>query len=215
MHKLQIGFPENVLFHQYEVTIMSLLLSEYCNMYLNEKIDIYTLLIKSIFHDFSEYKGTEIISQFKNYNEITKKMFAEIEANDEKELEEKLGTNIYNIIFNYKSDTEGYIAELADKISGIMKLWVEVAYFHNYVFIKTINAVYQGRFKSFLRIENIDKISNKSFFIELLRKCYIYIKENLLENDIEYSLKYFTKEDLEQFKEEINTLKSRPEIFLK
>ena len=70
---------------------MSILLAEYSNKNLGENLDIYTIIIKSLFHDFTEYKGTEIITQFKNYNDVTKKMFAEIEENDEKDLKEKIG----------------------------------------------------------------------------------------------------------------------------
>lgn len=207
--------PENVLFHQYMVTIMSLMFAEYSNEKLGESIDIYEILLKSLFHDFSEYKGTEIVTQFKNYNEITKKMFAEIEENDEKELEDKIGTNLYNIILRYKKGAEGYISELVDKMLGIMKLWVEVGYLHNYTFIKTINSIYQDRFKRFLKIESIDEIKNKSFYLELLREYYIYIKEHLIEKDLEYFFKYFSEEELEQFRDELRLLKSKPETFLK
>lgn len=207
--------PENVLFHQYTVTIMSLLLAEYNNYELNENIDIYNLIVKSLFHDFGEYKGTEIITQFKNYNDITKKMFAEIEANDEKELQEKIGTNLYIIISQYKNGPEGYISEIIDKMQGIMKLWVEVGYFHNYTFIKTIDSIFQNRFKRFLRVYDIDGIKNKKFYLELLRQYYIYIKEHLMEVDLEYFFKYFTEEELEEFRQEIKLLKTNPESFLK
>lgn len=207
--------PENVLFHQYTVTLMSILLAEYSNKELKENIDIYTIILKSLFHDFSEYKGTEIITQFKNYNETTKKMFAEIEANDEKELEDKIGKNLCTIIYEYKKGAEGYVSEIIDKILGIMKLWVEVGYLHNYTFIKTIDSVYQDRFKRFLRVENINEIKNKSFYIDLLREYYIYIKQHLIEKDITYFLKYFTEEELKEFKKEIETLKNNPETFLK
>lgn len=207
--------PENVLFHQYTVAIMSLLLAEYSNHELKENIDIYDLIVKSLFHDFGEYKGTEIITQFKNYNEITKKMFAEIEEKDEKELEEKIGTNLYIIISQYENGPEGYISEVINKMLGIMKLWVEVGYFHNYTFIKTINSIFQNRFKRFLRVYEIDEIKNKKFYLELLRKYYIYIKEHLMKADLEYFFKYFTKEELEQFRQEIKLLKINPESFLK
>ena len=207
--------PENVLFHQYTVTLMSILLAEYSNKELKENIDIYTIIVKSLFHDFSEYKGTEIITQFKNYNETTKRMFAEIEANDEKELEDKIGKNLCTIIYEYKKGAEGYVSEIIDKILGIMKLWVEVGYLHNYTFIKTIDSVYQDRFKRFLRVENINEIKNKSFYIDLLREYYIYIKQHLIEKDITYFLKYFTEEELKEFKKEIETLKNNPETFLK
>ena len=207
--------PENVLFHQYTVTLMSILLAEYSNKELKESIDIYTIIVKSLFHDFGEYKGTEIITQFKNYNEITKKMFAEIEANDEKELEDKIGKNLCTIIYEYKKGAEGYVSEIIDKMLGIMKLWVEVGYLHNYTFVKTINSVYQDRFKRFLRIEKIKEIKNKDFYIDLLREYYIYIKQHLIENDITYFLKYFTEEELDEYRKEIETLKNNPETFLK
>lgn len=207
--------PENVLFHQYTVTLMSILLAEYSNKELKENIDIYTIIVKSLFHDFSEYKGTEIITQFKNYNETTKKMFAEIEANDEKELEDKIGENLCSIIYEYKKGAEGYVSEIIDKMLGIMKLWVEVGYLHNYTFIKTIDSVYQDRFKRFLRIENINEINNKAFYIDLLREYYIYIKQHLIEKDITYFLKYFTEEELDEYRKEIETLKNNPETFLK
>ncbi len=207
--------PENVLLHQYMVTIMSIMIAEYSNRELGENIDIYTILVKSLFHDFSEYKGTEIITYFKNYNDETKKMFAEIEATDEKELEKKIGENLYIIISEYKCGPEGYVSEVIDKILGIMKLWIEVEYFHNYTFIKTINAIYQDRFKRFLRINDIDEIKNKSFYLDFLREYYIYIKENLIEKDLNYFFKYFTEQELEVFRTEIRLLKSKPEIFLK
>ena len=207
--------PENVLFHQYTVAIMSLLIAEYCNNKLKENFDMYTILIKSLFHDFGEYKGTEIVTGFKNYNDVTKKMFEEIEENDEKELEAKIGTNLYFIISKYKYGAEGFLSEVVDKMLGIMKIWVEVGYFHNYTYIKTTAAIYQDRFKRFLRVENIDEIKNKSFYLELLREYYIYIKENTMEKDLEYFFKYYTKEELEKFREEIKLLKSSPETFLK
>lgn len=96
-----------------------------------------------------------------------------------------------------------------------MKLWVEVGYFHNYTFIRTINSIYQDRFKRFLRIKDINKIKNKSFYLDLLREYYIYIKEHLMENDLDYFLKFFTEEELGMFREEIKLLKSNPETFLK
>lgn len=207
--------PENVLFHQYLVTIMSLILAEYCNKEFEEKIDMYTIIVKSLFHDFGEYKGNEVVTQFKNYNDVTKKMFAEIEANDEKELENKIGRNLYTIISQYKYGAEGFVSEAIDKMLGIMKLWIEVGFFNNYTFIKTTDSIFQDRFKRFLKIENIDEIKNKSFYLELLRECYVYIKEHLMEKDLEYFFKYFTKEELEDFRKEISLLKSNPEIFLK
>ena len=104
---------------------------------------------------------------------------------------------------------------MVDKMLGIMKLWVEVGYFHNYNFIKAITSIYQDRFKRFLRIENIDELKNKDFYLNLLREYYIYIKEHLVEQDLEYFFRYFTKEELIEFREEIALLNNNPEAFLK
>ena len=121
-----VVIPENVLFHQYIITVSSIIFSQYLNNELKENIDIYKITLKSLFHDFGEYKGNEIVTQVKNYNEDTIKMFKEIEDKDELELKSKIGTNLYDIISNYKEGAEGYISELLDKMFGIMKLWVEV-----------------------------------------------------------------------------------------
>ena len=207
--------PDNVLFHQYMVATMSLLIAEYSNRELGENIDVYDILVKSMFHDFAEYKGTEIITQFKNYNDITIKMFAEIEENDERELEGKISTNLYNIIVNFTQGAGGYIVEAIDKLTSIMKLWIEVRYFHNYTFVKTVNSIYQDRFKRFLKINNVDGIKNKSFYLDFIREYYVYIKERLLEFDIDCSLMYFTEKEIEEFRAEIKLLKSKPEAFLK
>lgn len=210
-----IQIPENVLFHQFTITVASLILAQYCNKEFKENIDIYTIISKSLFHDFSEYKGTEIITAFKNYNDITKKMFAEIEENDEKELKEKIGKNLYIIISEYKNGAEGFISEIIDKMLGIMKLWIEVGYFNNYTVIKTIDAIYQERFKKFLKIEKIDELKNKKFYLDLLREDYIYVKEHLIEKNLEIFFKYFTKDELKKYREEIKLLKENPESFLK
>lgn len=206
--------PENVLFHQYNTTILSLLLTQYCNKELKEKFNIYTLISKSLFHDFGEYKGTEIITQLKNYNEVTKKMFAEIEERDEKELENRIGTNLYNIILESHAGAEGYVSELIDKVVAFIKIWVEVDYLNNYTWIRLTNSIFQDRFKKFLRVENIDNINKKSFYLDFLREAYIYLKEHLVKKDTKYFLKYFTIEEMHMYEEEIENLRNNPDTFL-
>ena len=211
---LQPIIPENVLTHQYLIAVASIIMAEYCNFNLKEKFDIYTIIVKSLFHDFGEYKGTEIVTQFKNYNDVSKKMFAEIEENAQKELEEKIGSNLYSIICKFKNGKEGYLAELNDKILGIFKIWIEIYYLNNNVFIKTSDSIYQDRFKRFMRIKKLDDINNKDFFLDLLRESYIYIKEHVIEKDVAYFLKYYTAEELQKFRDEINNLKNNPDSFL-
>ncbi len=207
--------PENVLLHQYTMTVTSIIMADYCNNNLQDKFDLYTIIVKSLFHDFGEYKGNEIITNFKNYNETTKKMFSEIEEKDAKDLESQIGTNLYIIISNYKNGLEGYLSELIDKMLGIMKLWIEVGYLNNNTYIKIIHSIYQDRFKRFLRIENIENAHNKDFYLGILKECYIYIKELLVEKDLNYFFKYFTEEELHEFRSEIKHLKDNPNEFLK
>ena len=90
--------PENVLMHQYTIAVTSIIFSQYLNQELGETIDIYKVVLKSLFHDFGEYKGNEIITQVKNYNEDTKKMFYAMGKADEEELKEQIGENLFEII---------------------------------------------------------------------------------------------------------------------
>ena len=204
--------PENVLFHQYVMTIVSILFSQYLNKELGENFDIYKIMYKSLFHDFGEYKGNEIVTQVKNYNEETKKMFAEMEAADEKELENRIGHNLYEIVTNYKAEKEGYLSNLLDKIFGIMKLWVEEGYMNNLTYIKSICSIYQERFK---KLKMVDKeIKNKDFLFDLLRESYIYIKEHMMKKDKELFLLYFTKEEGIEIEKELELIKRDRNAFL-
>ncbi|MBP3464126.1 MAG: HD domain-containing protein [Clostridia bacterium] len=214
---LTTTIPENVLFHQYTITITSIIFAEYLNKEMNENMDIHKIMYKSLFHDFSEYKGNEIVTQVKNYNQDTIKLFAELEENDEKELKSKVGEEIYHIIKNAKKEKEGYIYDLIDKILGIAKLWIEIGYMHNYTYIKSICSIYQSRFKRFRNKDNkyqIDEIKNKEFLLEFLRESYIYIKEHMVNQDSIMILQYFTQEDVDAMKREIKEIKENPEAFL-
>ena len=113
-----------------------------------------------------------------------------------------------------KNEKEGYILDLLDKIIAIMKLWIEVRYMHNYTYIKSINAVYQERFKRFLKLDKIDDIKNKEFLREFLRKRYIYIKENMTNQDEEILKQYFTENDIQEIKKEIKNITEKLEYFL-
>lgn len=206
--------PENVLFHQYTLSIVSILFANYLNNELNESIDIYKLMCKSLFHDFGEYKGNEIISHVKYYNEETTKMFAEMEASDEKDLENKIGTNLYKVIIHYHEEKEGYVSELLDKILGIMKIWIEFRYMNNYTYIKALTSVYQGRFKRFKNIDMLNRFKNPDFLLDLLRETYIYIKENTMSRDRNMFLKYFSEEEEKSFKEELKSIKENKDKFL-
>jgi len=206
--------PENVLFHQYLVTITSIILSEYLNEVLDEGIEINKIVYKSLFHDFGEYKGNEIVTQIKNYNEDTIKIFAEIEEKDELELKDKIGNNLYTIMKDYKEEKEGYISEVIDKITGIMKLWIEIEYFNNLTYIKSICSIYQERFKRFKKKEKLKNIKNKEFLLDLLRESYIYIKENMILKNDTILLTYFTKEEKKELLKEIKELKENKDSFL-
>lgn len=195
--------PENVLFHQYTIATTSIIFAEYLNNEFKENFDIALLMERTLFHDFGEYKGNEIVTQVKYYNEDTIKMFKEIEEIDEKELQSKVGDEIYNLIITAKDGKEGYVFDLLDKILGIAKIWIEVGYMHNYTYLKAICAIYQERFKRFLKLEKIDDIKNKEFLREFLRNSYIYIKEHTINKDKEILKQYFTEDDIKELNEEI------------
>lgn len=205
--------PENVLFHQYTITLVSIIFSEYLNS-IGENIDIYKIVVKSLFHDFSEFTGNEIVTQVKNYNEDTIKMFAEIEEKDEEVLKEKLGEDIYIIISEYKKEKEGYVSEVVDKVLGIMKLWIELEYMNNMKFIKSICSIFQSRFKRFKKIEEMDNIKNKEHILDIVREVYIFLKENMMDKNEELLLQEFTKEEIKEFRKEIKLIKKNKKEFL-
>lgn len=196
---------EDVLFHQYSMTVANIVFTDYM-ISQGEEIDQYKLVCKTLFHDFGEYKGNEIVAQIKQYNDETIKMFAEIEENDEKELEKLLGKDIYKIICEYKNEKEGYIADILDKILGIMKLWVEVGYMSNFTYIKSICSVYQKRFAKFKNIDRIKELKNKEFLLEFLKNSYVFVKENLINVNSNILSKYFTSEEIQEFQKELNKL---------
>jgi len=205
---------ENVLMHQYTIAVTSIIFSQYLNQELGETIDIYKVVLKSLFHDFGEYKGNEIITQVKNYNEDTKKMFYAMGKADEKELKDQIGENLFEIISCADDEQEGYILELLDKMIAIMKLCIEVKYMGNQTYLKSICSVFQSRFKRFKKVEQIDTLKNKEFYLDLVRCCYIYVKEHLLEYNEELFLKYFTKKEQWEYREEIAQIKADKTKFL-
>lgn len=206
--------PENVLMHQYTIAVTSIIFSQYLNQELGETIDIYKVVLKSLFHDFGEYKGNEIITQVKNYNEDTKKMFYAMGKADEEELKEQIGDNLFEIISCADDEQEGYILEVLDKMLGIMKLCIEVEYMGNQTYLKAICSVFQSRFKRFKKVEKIDSLKNKEFYLDLVRYCYIYVKEHLLEYNPTLLLQYYTKQEQEEMRREIAEIKEDKTKFL-
>ena len=206
--------PENVLMHQYTIAVTSIIFSQYLNQELGETIDIYKVVLKSLFHDFGEYKGNEIITQVKNYNEDTKKMFYAMGKADEEELKEQIGENLFEIISCADDEQEGYILEVLDKMLGIMKLCIEVGYMGNQTYLKSICSVFQSRFKRFKKVEKIDSLKNKEFYLDLVRYCYIYVKEHLLEYNPTLLLQYYTKQEQEEMRREIAEIKEDKTKFL-
>lgn len=206
--------PENVLYHQFVVAILSIIFSEYLNKEELENINVGDIVYKSLFHDFAEYKGNEIVAQVKNHNESTIKMFKMIEEQDELELKNILGDNLHEIMTNFKKGKDGYISELLDKIIAIIKIWYEVIMLGNVAFIRAAGSIYQERFKRFKKKERLEELQNPQFFIDLLRECFIFVKESLLNYNQELFLLYYTLEDIDKIKTEIKTLREKEDTFL-
>ena len=95
-----------------------------------------------------------------------------------------------------------------------MKLWIEVDYMGNQTYIKSICSIFQSCFKRFKKVEQIDSLKNKEFYLDLVRCCYIYVKEHLLECNERLFLKYFTKKEQWKYREELAEIKSDKTKFL-
>ena len=196
------------------VAITSLCIAIYANNNLNENFDIYKTIVISLFHDFGEYTGAEITSHIKKYNETTKKMFGEIEEAFEKQLRNKLGNKIYNYIKAMnENEPESYVCELMDKIHPFIKLYLEAYYYSNYTLVRQATFVYSKKLQIFSRIDDIDGISNKSFFKNLLIQHYIYLKEGILDANATIRSKYFTEDEIKKVRDEIKMLRENPESF--
>ena len=61
----------------------------------------------------------------------------------------------------------------------------------------------------------MENVHNKDFYLELLREYYIYIKEHLIEKDLDYFFKFFTEEELKEYRSELKELKENPKKFLR
>mgnify|MGYP001863438786 CR=1 FL=1 len=85
----------------------------------------------------------------------------------------------------------------------------------NNTYVKSICSIFQARFKRFKKIDKIDSLINKEFYLNLVRECYIYVKEHLMENDEDMFLNYFTKEEGEEIRAEIELIKKDRTSFLK
>ncbi len=85
----------------------------------------------------------------------------------------------------------------------------------NATYTKSICSVFQSRFKRFKKIEKIDTLKNKDFYLDLVRVCYIYVKENLVEYNLDMFFKYFTETELEEYRVELAEIKENRDLFLK
>ena len=85
----------------------------------------------------------------------------------------------------------------------------------NNTYVKSICSIFQERFKRFKKVEKINSLKNKDFYLDLVKECYIYVKENLMENDLDIFFKYFTEEDKINIRTEIMELRRDRTSFLK
>lgn len=126
----------------------------------------------------------------------------------------KFGSNLFELVVNYKKEKEGYISNVLDKVIGIMKLWIEQKYMNNKTYIKAICSIFQGRFKQFLKNDAIKSIKTKDFLMNLVRENYIYIKEHMMNEDKELFEMYFIPNERTEFENELKTIKENPASFL-
>lgn len=201
--QVNLVVPESVLFHTYVNSVMAYIMCDYLNNY-GENVDKYDVITKILFHDFSEYSGNEIISSMKVYSQETHDLFEKIENQDEENLKDLIGKQNYEIVKSYKDGFSGYISEIIDKISGIMKTLIEVNYYNNLTLLKVFSANECKRFEKFYNYEKIKGSKNKYFYTNLLKLHYIYIIENFLKKE-DIMLDYFNQSEINDIKKSIET----------
>ncbi len=199
--------PENVLFHTYVNSVMAYIMCDYLNSF-GENIDEYDVITKILFHDFSEYSGNEIISSMKIYSQETHNLFEKIESEDEESLNDLIGKENYDIVKSYKDRFSGYVSEIIDKISGIMKILIEVKYYNNLTLLKVFSANECKRFEKFYNYEKIEDSKNRYFYTNLLKLHYIYIIENFLKKE-DVMATYFNKFEIDDIRKSIEREKER------
>lgn len=199
--QVHLIIPENVLFHTYINAVMLYVMSDYLNEN-GEKVDKYELIIKALFHDFSEYSGNEIISYMKVYSKETHDLFEQIEKADEASLKELIGENDFEIVKQYKEGFLGYIADIIDKINGISKVLIELEYYNNLSMLKLFVATECKRFEKFYNYDRIESSKNKYFYTNLLKLHYIYIIERFMNNK-EIMNMYFNSQEIEDIRKSI------------
>ncbi len=195
---------EDVLYHMYINTVMCILLADWL-IQQGENIDVNQILLKSCFHDFSEYTGNEIIASMKAYSEETTALFKKIEERDEKKLEDSIGPVMYEVIQNYKKDKNGYVVDMIDKMIGIMKVWIEEMIYGNKMMLKCFTADECKRFQRFYTSPYRTEFVYPEFYTTLLKSHYIAIMEDFLKQE-EMSL-FWNKEEIQAIRESIEVEK--------
>ncbi|MBP3707834.1 MAG: HD domain-containing protein [Clostridia bacterium] len=205
--QIHLIVPENVLFHTYENTIMIYVLCDYLKE-IGENFDKYEVVIKSLFHDFTEYSGNEFISCMKLFSKETQELVNHVEQCDKDNLKNLISDYNLKIVQSYKKDFTGYIADLVDKITGIMKTLIEVKYYNNFTMLKVQTGNENKRFDKFYDYTRIESSNNKCFYTNLLKLHYTYILETFLENE-NIMATYFSKNEIDNIKAIIQTEKER------
>lgn len=195
---------EDVLYHIYANTVMCVLLADWL-IQQGENIDVNQILLKSCFHDFSEYTGNEIIASMKAYSEETTALFKKIEERDEKKLEDSIGSVMYEVIQGYKKDKNGYVVDIIDKMIGIMKVWIEEMIYGNKMMLKCFTADECKRFQRFYTSPYCTEFVYPEFYTTLLKSHYISIIEDFLKQE-EMSL-FWNKEEIQAIRESIEVEK--------
>ena len=200
--------PGNVMFHQYINTVMATIIINYLHTQGEDFINKDKALIINLFHDFGEYKGNEIISSMKSYSKESKKMYEDIEERDENELKNLIGNEFFNLIKQYKTDKEGYIIGIIDKIIGIMKVLIEFEFYQNKNMLRMFKPDECKRFEKFYNYEKVEESKNKYFYTNLLKLHYIYIINKFLKHEEDMYI-YWSKEEILAIRDSIEKEKER------
>ena len=112
-----------------------------------------------------------------------------------------------------KDEPESYVCDFMDKMLPYIKTWIEIKYYNNYNYIRLTPLLYRQKLKKFSRINNIEGIKDKPFFLNLLVQYYIYLKQDSIDCNMNFLSKYFLENEIIEFRKEIEALKNNPESF--
>lgn len=188
---------ENVLVHTWELILITDAMVRFLQEQ-GEEVDRNQVFLRVFYHDFGESSGNDIISDVKVFSDFTKAYFDTLVSEDEKRLKGQIGESAYQWMSLYKKGASGYIADILDKLVGLMKVYIEIHFFNNINFLSVLKTNYFERLIKFLDISRIKNFQHPLFLKELMDYMYITNQEEILSLYGDTLSYYYSNEEVEE-----------------